>query len=263
MASRGKHLLEAFKAAGPGIPTPPSAPPAPAPPSRSSANSASGGSAHASPARPLGGASSNWSASAARPSASGSMPPGALVLNGAQIRLLALVAFLAVVVAFLLGRMSVSRPALAADPDVQENREDSTTGQASLGALPAPPPAAPAAQPNAPPVDPNPRTPAELALLDTANVYTVKLVHYSNTEVNQRLAAETARYVIGTHNMPAVVAADSTGLFILVGAAPRQVDLDDFLARCKKMPGPPPLSRPGEFHTAFIEKIDRVFKRER
>lgn len=226
MSRRGKHLLEAFRAAGPGVS-----------PSSTPTSNALGKSI-----APRAHASRTWT------------------LNAPQARLIGLVVFLAMVVAFLFGRMSVRGVARAAeDPAVGGSAVEETARLAN-----AAPPSAPATQPAAAPppvVDPNPRTAAEQALLDRANVYTIKLVHYSNTEVNKRLAAETARYVIQTHNLPAVVAADNTGLYILVGAAPRQVDLDDYLARVKRMSGPPPLSRPGEFTTAYIEKIDKVFRR--
>jgi hypothetical protein len=280
MASRGKHLLEAFRVAGPNAPAPPHATP-------------SGGLSGASP-----GASSPLAPSAPRPGAVPSIGslarpssgPTVIALNAAQLRLFGLVVLLLTVVAFLFGRMSVSRVAQAADEGAAQGAGQLSAGQLSAGqfsagqlspaeveraaseslsqqapaASPAPvaAPSGPAAASNTG-YDPNPRTPAEQALLDRANVYTIKLVHYTNTEVNKRLAANTARYVIEQQNLPAVVAADSTGLYILVGAAPRQVDLDAFLARVKKMPGPPPQSRPAEFHTAYVEKIDRVFRREK
>lgn len=239
MSSRGKHLLEAFRAAGPGM----------SPPAASTPN-----------------ALGKTIAPAPRANA-----PRTWTLNAPQARLIGLVALLAMVVAFLLGRMSVRSFAHAAgDADsteaVRESVDDAgdraTAGErtASVG-RPAGP--APSVQSPAAVVDPNPRTAAEQALLDRTNVYTIKLVHYSNTEVNTRLAAATARYVIEAHNLPAVVAADTTGLYILVGAAPRQVDLDDYLSRVKRMSGPPPQSRAGEFTSAYIEKIDKVFRRDK
>ncbi len=271
MASRGKHLLEAFRVAGPNAPTPPHAAP-----------SAASSPQASSPSRP---SSVPTIGSLSKPSASA---PTVLALNAPQLRLFGLVVLLLVVVAFLFGRISVSRVSNAAAAPNESAGLDSDVAPASLApaATNAPqhaPQHAPQAPPQAsqPPVspqvsgsnhvaapaggdfDPNPRTPAEQALLDRANVYTIKLIHYSNTEANKRLAAATARYVIEQQNLPAVVAADSTGLYILVGAAPRQVDLDGFLARAKKMPGPPPMSKPGEFHSAYVEKIDRVFRREK
>jgi len=258
MRSHGKHLLEAFKVAGPSTSAPSSA----APLAPSSANSAGAGGPFG--AKPSGAPTAKPSAFAAAGAKAGP-PRGALILNSAQVRLLGLVMLVLVVVAFLLGRMSVSDVAYAEGVGADDSTVESTPEPAptpTIAAAAAPASATPTA--SAPPaVDPNPRTPAEQALLDKDNVYTIKLIHYSNTEVNQRLAADVARYVIQSHNMPAVVAADSTGLYILVGAAPRQVDLDDYLARIKKMAGPPPLSRAGEFHTAYIEKIDRVFRRDK
>ncbi len=228
MTNRGKHLLEAFKVAGPNA----------SPPAASGGGAPPGAPFH----RPTGHA--------------------ALVLNAAQLRLIGLVVLLLMVVAFLLGRVSVRGVAQAAS--------DSNGGTSTPEVRPTeavnPPPAI-AAQPpvSAPPpkVDSTARTAAEQALLDPVNIYTIKLVHYSNTDANKRLAAETARYVQQTHNLPAVVAADGSGLFILVGAAPRQVDLDDYLARIKRMNGPPPLSRPAEFHSAYVDKIDKLFRRDK
>jgi hypothetical protein len=281
MASRGKHLLEAFRVAGPNAPAPPHATPSGGPPGASS-----GASSPLAPGAPKSSAVPSIG-SLARPSSG----PTVIALNAAQLRLFGLVVLLLTVVAFLFGRMSVSRVAEAAeDGAAQDAAAQLSAGQLSAGQLspgqlspaeveraaseslaqqapaaspvPVAAPSAPAAASNTG-YDPNPRTPAEQALLDRANVYTIKLVHYTNTEVNKRLAANTARYVIEQQNLPAVVAADNTGLYILVGAAPRQVDLDGFLARVKKMPGPPPQSRPAEFHSAYVEKIDRVFRREK
>lgn len=234
MSSRGKHLLEAFKVAGPNV-SPPTA--------------SGGGSGPSAPfARP--------------PSA------GALVLNGAQLRLIALVVLLLMVVSFLLGRVSVRGVAQAASESPGEAQPRVAQPHGPVNG-PVNAPASAAEQSPAPPtlpatkLDATARTSAEQALLDPVNIYTIKLVHYSNTEANKRLAADTARYVQQTHNLPAVVAADGSGLFILVGAAPRQVDLDDFLARVKRMSGPPPLSRQAEFHSAYVDKIDKLFRREK
>ncbi len=239
MSNRGKHLLEAFKVAGPNA-----APPA----------ASGGGAAPAPPSRRTPGSST-------------------LVLNNAQLRLIGLVVLLLMVVSFLLGRVSVRGVARAAgDASVAPAASDARATQSAAPppavAAPQQPSAAPTAappsvSPPAPKLDATPRTSAEQALLDPANIYTIKLVHYSNTEANKRLAAETARYVQQTHNLPAVVAADGSGLFILVGAAPRQVDLDDYLSRVKRMSGPPPLSRPAEFHSAYVDKIDKLFRRQK
>lgn len=251
MANRGKHLLEAFKTAGPGASSPPSSVNAPRP---SGPPSGAGG---------LG----------ARPPASSSPygAPAVLSLNAPQLRLFGLVVLLLCVVTFLLGRMSVSRDAQAAGPGTPEApAQNDSAGKLAVNApTPGPsqapsavaPPAAEAASGGGQPiVDSQAREPAEQALLDRKNVYTIKLVHYSNTQANQRLAAQTAQY-IRAQNLPAVVATDGAGLFILVGAAPRQVDLDAYLAQVKRLPGPPPLNRAGEFASAYLEKIDRVFKR--
>lgn len=254
MANRGKHLLEAFKTAGPGASPPPSSASAPR-----SASAPGGGGLSARPAA----SSSPYGA------------PTVISLNAPQLRLFGLVVLLLCVVTFLLGRLSVSRDAQAAESGASEKAAQneaaarkeaaaqvapnvSTPSQAAPTAQPAV--AAPAPAGGQPVVDSQAREPAEQALLDRKNVYTIKLVHYSNTQANQRLAAQTAQY-IRAQNLPAVVATDGAGLFILVGAAPRQVDLDAYLAQVKRLPGPPPLNRAGEFASAYLEKIDRVFKR--
>jgi len=253
MANRGKHLLEAFKTAGPGASSPPpSSASAPRPASTSGAGAGAGG--------PF-----------ARPAASSS-PYGAptlISLNAPQLRLFGLVVLLLCVVTFLLGRLSVSRGAQAAESEDAANAAQNAAAAQVAPNVPTPSQAAPAAAPPAaapapgggqPVVDSQAREPAEQALLDRKNIYTIKLVHYSNTQANQRLAAQTAQYIRG-QNLPAVVATDGAGLFILVGAAPRQVDLDAYLAQVKRLAGPPPLNRAGEFASAYLEKIDRVFKR--
>jgi len=246
MANRGKHLLEAFKTAGPGASPPPSSASAPR-----SASAPSGGGLSAHPAA----SSSPYGA------------PTVISLNAPQLRLFGLVVLLLCVVTFLLGRMSVSRGAQAAESGAADKAAPNEAAAQVAPNVPPPSQAAPAAQPpvaapagGQPVVDSQAREPAEQALLDRKNVYTIKLVHYSNTQANQRLAAQTAQY-IRAQNLPAVVATDGAGLFILVGAAPRQVDLDAYLAQVKRLAGPPPLNRAGEFASAYLEKIDRVFKR--
>lgn len=238
MANRGKHLLEAFKTAGPGASPPPSSASAPR-----SASAPSGGGLSARPAA----SSSPYGA------------PTVISLNAPQLRLFGLVVLLLCVVTFLLGRMSVSRGAQAAESGAADKAAPNEAA-AQVAPTAQPPVAAPAPAGGQPVVDSQAREPAEQALLDRKNVYTIKLVHYSNTQANQRLAAQTAQY-IRAQNLPAVVATDGAGLFILVGAAPRQVDLDAYLAQVKRLAGPPPLNRAGEFASAYLEKIDRVFKR--
>lgn len=251
MANRGKHLLEAFKTAGPGASSPPSS-------TASRSASSPGGGGGGGGARPS-------------PSSSPYGAPTVISLNAPQLRLFGLVVLLLCVVTFLLGRLSVSRGTQAAESDSAAKAAQSAVAAQVAPSGPAPtasPAVAEAQPPTAPPapaggqpiVDSQAREPAEQALLDRKNVYTIKLVHYSNTQANQRLAAQTAQY-IRAQNLPAVVATDGAGLFILVGAAPRQVDLDAYLAQVKRLAGPPPLNRAGEFASAYLEKIDRVFKR--
>ena len=172
------------------------------------------------------------------------------------MQLLALVQVLVIVVAFLLGRASVS--SVEASPASEEL-------QAPAAVVPneAPPPnAVPSAAATNAQIDTLARTASEQALLDTRNVYTIKVVEYFDSESNRRLAQATWKYLTETQRLPAVIATKGTRVFILVGAAPAQVDFDALLARVKSMSGPPPMSKAGEFYDAYLEKIDKVFPRK-
>jgi len=245
MSQRNKSLLEAFKASGPTKPL------------------SSGGPAN--PALP--------SSPAIRPSLLGSGPPrGGVTLRPAQLQLVLLAQLLLLVVAFLLGRSS-GRSALASNTDGASQDAVSKAAAAPVLESSAPgistprpvveaPPVAPAPTDAQVQVDPHPRNAAEQALLDKNNVYTIKLVEYANTETNRKLAQDALRYLTEQSGLPACLAGTGTRLYILVGAAPKQVDFDELLKLVKQMKGPPPMSKSGEFHDAYLEKIDKVFKRK-
>jgi hypothetical protein len=171
--------------------------------------------------------------------------------------LLGIVAVLAVVCAFLLGRASV-RGVAAASTDTATNAASVAPQTPPTNeAINAPAAAAPQVE-----ADRQARSPAEQALLNPANVYTIKLLEYSRSETNQARALETLRYLTDVVQFPACVTSTSSRIVILVGAAPKQSELDALLSRAKTIAGPPPLSRPAEFHDAYIDKIDKLFPRK-
>lgn len=236
MANRGKNLLEAFKAGGAS-----SASPAPSSPPASSASTGSG--------------SSNVSSRAPSLASFGAGPRGSIVLRPAQLQLLLLVQVILVVVAFLVGRRSAGDAVEANERDggAIEDVERDVARQQPVRETP-PPAVVPATL--------DPLAAQEAALVDRANFYTVKAVEYSNTEAHQKLARATLQYLTDVHGLPACVTRAGTRLFVLIGAAPRQVDLDDLLRTVRRINGPPPASRAAEFHDAYVEKIDSVFPRK-
>ena len=50
-------------------------------------------------------------------------------------------------------------------------------------------------------------------------------------------------------------------MFIVIGAASKQADLDELLKSAKTMNGPPPRNREAEFSDAYVEKIDNLYER--
>jgi hypothetical protein len=239
MSSKNRSLLEAFKATGTEASLPPT-----------------GGSSSTPARRPAGGS-------------------GGATVSGARLQMIVLAQLILLVVAFLLGRASVDRVSAAegaGDPDetlqagLGSELPNDGEGAQGLGQPSAPQP--PAANDSgsgastAAQVDPRPQTDAERALLDPANQLTIKLVEYANTSNNLPLAQETLRYVTGVQQMPACLAGNGSRLYVLIGAASTNAGLASLLERARKMNGPPPLSKPGEFHDAYVEKIDKVFKRK-
>jgi hypothetical protein len=105
-------------------------------------------------------------------------------------------------------------------------------------------------------VDREPGTPHERALLDPVNRYTVKLVEYRKGR-DDDAALTTLAYLL-EQGLPAVAQVQGGRLFILLGAAPTQADLDDLLETAKTISGPPPLSKPAEFADAYVVGIDRL-----
>lgn len=162
------------------------------------------------------------------------------------------------VAAFFLGRASVSS---VGAQDAPASAGPAAGEEAARAAL-APPGTSPAAAPSQPePASAATKaaTPAERALLDPRNRYTVKLVEYRSGR-DDELALETLRYLQGL-GLPAVAQFRGKQLFILLGAAASTGELDDLLARARTLTGPPPLSKKNEFHDAYVVVIDKLIQR--
>lgn len=166
-----------------------------------------------------------------------------------------LIALLGVLItlAFLAGRMTMDERegTLAAAP-----AEPPPTG-AQPARAETPRPQAPAAVESEPD---QPITPAEKALADTRNRYTIKLIEYADRKRDEDLAWNLLNY-LEDQGYAAASLFKGERLFVVVGAAPNQVDLDGDLDRLRAMTGPPPLNRKGEFSTAYVEKIDNLYTR--
>lgn len=245
MSPRGKNLLEAFSN-GSGNPAPTPLPT---------------GSKSGAPSLPLLG-----TAGARR----------SLTLRASQVQWLVLAQVVLIVLAFLLGRASVANVAeAAAEPsDAAPSAQQKPVGElirpaqtpeqpaARPQVQPAPPPVNSPAQPANAQVDNTPRTAAEQALLDPRNVYTLKVADYVYNDSSLKLARDALKYLSETCALPACLTRHGSRLYLLVGAAPRQVDLDGLGRTVRELKGPPPISKPKEFHDAYVEKIDKVFQRK-
>lgn len=158
------------------------------------------------------------------------------------------------IAAFFLGRLSVG--------DVQAGSAPATVSDAqqSVPEQPARPAAQPQGKPTAAAVtSADAGTAAERALLDPDNRYTVKLAEYQKGR-DDEIAAGTLQWLI-SQGLPAAAKYQGSRLFLLVGAAPSQAELDGLRDRLKTMNGPPPLHKPAEFHDAYISSIDRLITR--
>lgn len=224
MSQPSKHLFEAFKASAASAPSP-------------AARAAS---------------------AASTPSLfDGAHKPHAIALQASQVKLLLAVVVLALVCAFVLGRASVA--GVGASDKTTELASETPTDATRQAAAPDFVPAAAPANAN---LDREARTPAETALLDARNLYTIKLLEYSPSETNKARALETLRYLTEQAGLPACITSTPKRIVVLVGAAPEQRDLDQLLRSCKTIAGPPPLSKPAEFSDAYVDKIDKLFSRK-
>ena len=266
MAHRSKNLLEAFQASGVGQPQPPARPappPNPPPPQAAPAPHPPGVPAAAVPPAPA------PPPILAPPAARQAVPP---LLRGGPLldqlrawrptqaqRLIGL-AILIALTFFFLGRASVGRvEAGAADP-----------GGAPPAASPVPERAAGLALggAQAPPQSPPPAAPAadarlsevERALEDPRNKYTVKLVEYTVGK-DEHLVGNTFKYLRELGLPAAAVKRKNGRYYILLGAGPSRAALEDLLQKARTLTGPPPYSKPNEFHDAYLESIDSVYPR--
>lgn len=227
MAKRSENMLEAFKASTAPVEEPPGKP---AEPSRGA------GGPFAPPPAPR----------APRPPRSQRQPEGlALPANPAGIAMMVgLVLLLAM--AFLLGRLSapsVQASAPVAEdegfrfPALPEGRETArgasspeTTLEVSEG-----------------------QTEADRAFLDPANKFSIRVLEYRRTERDEVLAFAAYDH-LRAKGFPVVWPRHKgNSLFVFVGAAPRQSDLDGLLRELWKTPGPGRDAKP--FDDAFVVNI--------
>jgi hypothetical protein len=169
--------------------------------------------------------------------------------------LLVLVA-LGLTLAFLAGRASVGRVEAEESSTPVASREP----EKARATLPSPSGSPAAEAPAEPELSQEAQTPAERALLDPENRYTIKLVEYSNSERDEELAWETF-YYLEDQGLPAAVLGRGQRLFIVLGAARQQAELDDLLQQAKTMKGPPPRNKKAEFFDAYVDKIDKFIQR--
>jgi hypothetical protein len=229
VVNRQKNLLEAFTASANAEKA---ASEAPAP-------KGSGGS-------PSGGPFAEPSARRERPAAPRGSLTDTLLHPENRGGLLALVGVL-VTLAFVIGRMS---------------GRDGTPVEAASAPEPAPASVEPAAREALAPAAPETKTPiseAEKALADTRNKYTIKLVEYTSDR-DEDLAWNTLNY-LESLGLPAAAIYKGKRMFIVIGAASKQADLDEILKGAKSMNGPPPRNREAEFSDAYVEKIDNLIDR--
>jgi hypothetical protein len=159
------------------------------------------------------------------------------------------------IAAFFLGRLSVGDVQAAAAPAVATDASKPAPEEAAR------PASRPENQPTAAAVtSADAGTAAERALLDPNNRYTVKLAEYQKGR-DDEIAAGTLQWLI-SQGLPAAAKYQGSRLFLLVGAAANQAELDGLRDRLKTMNGPPPLHKPAEFHDAYISSIDRLITRQ-
>lgn len=227
MSNQGKHLLEALSRQGGAAPT------------------------------GAGGASSGGGA-------------GGFTLRPSQWQWLVLAQVVLLLCAFLLGRASVQEAAASESrSDAPRAPQSAPTVEPSAPTTSGAPTSngAPAVTPTAPgtalPVraEPTPVSAEEQALRDPRNIYTLKVADYVYNESSVRLAQDAARYLKNS-GLPACLVQKGTRVYLLVGAAPKQVDLDELGRTVRLLNGPPPINRSREFHDAYVEKIDKVFQRK-
>ncbi len=164
---------------------------------------------------------------------------------------------LGLTLAFLAGRASKGGTVAAKDdePSIEETRPAST---APTSGSPTVVPIVSAEAANEPAAGRS-LSAAELALADPTNRFTIKLCEYE-VDRDEDLAWPNFNYLEDL-GLPVAMIQRGQRLFIVIGAAAQQAELDDQLAQAKSMAGPPPRSKSAEFSDAYVVMIDSVLDR--
>lgn len=259
MTPRKRNMLEAFQA-GRDLPGPISA-------DRPSA----GTRQHA--AGPLAegpGDLASAGAGAARPALEVRSDAGPPRARGDALPVLVPAALVVLLLGFWLGRLSTGwwggGPAPASGDLAFETRVADGAREPGREAAPAPPDPGRAAAAQAPgaTVSPEGYTADDLAFLDKRNRITLRAIYYDATPAGRRKALESYQH-LRAHGLPAVAPLEVGDLVLIcVGAAPRLNDpeLERLRQRLLTLEGPPPLSEPTPYATAFQINIDAVVVRD-
>jgi hypothetical protein len=161
---------------------------------------------------------------------------------------------LGLTLAFLAGRASKGAVAAAEDDDEPAAAEIERAA-VSPHVVPVAPGAGPVDSP-----EPEPElSAAEVALVDPLNRFTIKLCEY---EVDQDEDFAWANFhYLEDLGLPVAMLQRGKRLFVVIGAAAKQADLDELLMQAKTMAGPPPRSKKAEFSDAYVVMIDSVLDR--
>ncbi|HVS09241.1 MAG TPA: hypothetical protein VMS76_05140 [Planctomycetota bacterium] len=159
---------------------------------------------------------------------------------------------------FFLGRASVGRVEAGA-PGPGEGQQAPQPGTENAAGLA---PGGAQAPPQSPPkvVEEAGFSAVERALQDPRNKYTVKVVEY--TVGSESLAGTTLKY-LQDQGLPAAAVVHKGRLSILLGAGASAAELEGLLNRARTINGPGPRSKEREFFDAYIESIDKVYRRGR
>jgi hypothetical protein len=184
-----------------------------------------------------------------------SAPPGVVqtLLQPENRGGLVILLVLGLALAFLTGRASVGSVVAQDDAAAPDEVAAATNARAGLQ------PQAVTPVPTGEPLLVQPQTPAELALADLGNRYTVKLVEY-RLDRDEDLCWANLAY-LEELGLPAAVVMRGERMFIVLGAAPTVSELDDLVHRAQTMRGPPPRNEKAEFADAYVERIDKLYKR--
>ncbi len=167
---------------------------------------------------------------------------------------------LMVVLAFLLGRMSVGTSAAAGPGDDPADRPESP---AVSGPVAPEPEDERSSDPEPPPVVPTEpgRGMLQRQLVDDANRFTIQLISYPYNSSGLAKCDELADHFWQTQGIDLAWAQSGSYYVVLAGAAGTRSDLDELLGRIRGQPGPPPASEPAPFDSALIVAINRFVRR--